>query len=123
MIQLLVNKISWLWGGCYSWGVRFCVKGGVLDRLCHELPPRKNFWGLLKLLGPLSPVPGVDGWRTEPVEPGGVGHAGCRVVDRKKEGEGLGHRGEGAEHVEPLQPVLDKLDLVQLWKGNGQSDL
>merc|ERR1711988_1153832 len=114
---------DWLWGGHHSWGLCFCVKGSVLDRLCHELPPRKSFWGLLKLLGPLSPVPGVDGWRTEPVEPGGVGHAGCRVVDRKKEGEGLGHRGEGAEHVEPLQPVLDKLDLVQLWKGNGQSDL
>ena len=95
----------------------------MLDRLCHELPPRKNFWGLLKLLGPLSAVPGVDGWRTEPAEPGGVGHAGCGVADRKKEGEGLGHRGQGAEHVEPLQPVLDKLDLVQLWKGNGQSDL
>merc|ERR1712013_498298 len=114
---------DWLWGGRYSWGVRFYVKGGVLDRLCHELSPRKNFWGLLKLLGPLSPVPGVDGWRTEPVEQGGVGHAECGVADRKKEGEGLGHRGQGAEHVEPLQPVLDKLDLVQLWKRNRQSDL
>merc|ERR1711874_81702 len=50
-------------------------------------------------------------------------HAGGGVADRKKEGEGLGHRGQGAEHIEPLQPVLDKLDLVQLWKGNGQSDL